>query len=676
MYHAIVFLPLVGFLVAGLFGKPLGARNAELLTSILVGVAALLSWIAFFQVGFHDGTTHVDVANWFTVGVLKVDWAFRIDTLTVVMLVVVNTVSTLVHVYSIGYMHEDPSRQRFFAYLSLFTFAMLMLVTADNLVQMFFGWEGVGLASYLLIGFWYERPTANAAAIKAFVVNRVGDFGFSLGIFTVFALTQSVSFDTIFAAAPGLAGKSFHAFGLNPNAMTLACLLLFMGAMGKSAQFLLHTWLPDAMEGPTPVSALIHAATMVTAGVFMVARLSPLFEQAPHAMTFVTIIGGTTAFFAATVGLVQNDIKKVIAYSTCSQLGYMFVALGVGGYSLAIFHLFTHAFFKALLFLGAGSVIHASHHEQDMRRMGGLRRKIPVTFWMMIIGTLALTGFPLTAGYFSKDAIIEASYASTRPGALYAFLLVLTAAGLTSFYSWRLIFLTFYGVSRSHEGPVEGHDHNAHAEPGHGNDVGAPAHDVHSQDDHAHDGEPHESPNVMLVPLYVLAAGALLAGLIFRNFFIGEGAPEFWKSALYYADSNHILTAMEHVPILVSIMPTLFMVIGFVVALYFYILAPGTADAWARGNRPLYLFLLNKWYFDELYDFLFVRPAFALGRILWKGGDGFIIDGFGPDGVAAAVVGTTSRVVKLQTGYVYHYAFAMMLGVAAFITWYLVGGVR
>ncbi|WP_131116937.1 NADH-quinone oxidoreductase subunit L [Lichenihabitans psoromatis] len=675
MYQAIVFLPLVGFLITGLFGNQLGARSSEIVTSVLVGISALLSWVAFVNVGFGDGTTHVDVANWMTVGALKVDWAFRIDTLTVVMLVVVNTVSTLVHVYSIGYMHEDPSRPRFFAYLSLFTFAMLMLVTSDNLVQMFFGWEGVGLASYLLIGFWYDRPTANAAAIKAFVVNRVGDFGFSLGIFLVFALTQSVAFDTIFAAAPGLVGKHFHAFGMDPNALTLACLLLFMGAMGKSAQFLLHTWLPDAMEGPTPVSALIHAATMVTAGVFMVARLSPLFELAPHAMTFVTVIGGTTAMFAATIGLVQNDIKKVIAYSTCSQLGYMFVALGVGGYSLAVFHLFTHAFFKALLFLGAGSVIHACHHEQDMRKMGGLWRKIPITFAMMIIGTLALTGFPFTAGYFSKDAIIEASFASTRPGAVYAFLMVLFAAGMTSFYSWRLIFLTFFGVDRSQEGPVEGNDHNTHAEPAHGT-ASAHGHEAAAHDDHSHHHEPHESPIVMLAPLFVLAFGALFAGLIFKHAFIGEGMSEFWKAALFYSDHNHIFEAMEHVPFLVSILPTIMMVVGFLVAFYAYVLSPGTAESWAKINRPLYLFFLNKWYFDELYDHLFVRPAFWLGRLFWKGGDGFVIDGFGPDGVAAAVVGTTNRVVKLQTGYLYHYAFAMMLGVAAFITWYLVGGVH
>ena len=686
MYQLIVFLPLLGSLVAGLFRRQLGARPAELVTTVLVGISAVLSWVAFFHVGFGEGATRVLVANWITVGNLQIDWALRIDTLTVVMLVVVNTVSTLVHVYSIGYMHEDPHRQRFFAYLSLFTFAMLMLVTADNLVQMFFGWEGVGLASYLLIGFWYERPTANAAAIKAFVVNRVGDFGFSLGIFMVFALTGSVAFDTIFAAAPGLAAKTFHFIGYDWNALTIACLLLFMGAMGKSAQFLLHTWLPDAMEGPTPVSALIHAATMVTAGIVMVARLSPLFDLAPAALNFVTIIGATTAFFAATVGLVQNDIKRVIAYSTCSQLGYMFVALGVGAYGAAVFHLFTHAFFKALLFLGAGSVIHAVHHEQDMRKMGGLAKKIPVTFWMMTIGTLALTGFPFTAGYYSKDAIIEAAFASERPAALYAFLSVVIAAGLTSFYSWRLVFLTFFDVPRSQGHGAEHTDHNAHDEPV-GGDQHAHAHDEsHGHavaqagshaDHHGHEHhEPHESPNVMLVPLYVLAAGALLAGLIFKRFFIGAGYEGFWKEALFTASNNHILEEMEHVPFLVSTLPTLMMLLGFGVALWMYVLAPGSAQRLAARHRALYLFLLNKWYFDELYDLIFVRPAFWFGRLFWKGGDGRIIDGLGPDGIAQAVVGATNRVVKIQTGYVYHYAFAMMLGVAAFITWYLVGGVR
>ena len=684
MYQLIVFLPLIGSLVAGLFRNHMSTKAAQMITTSLVGVSAVLSWIAFFSVGFGSGTTHVEVANWLTVGTLNIDWAFRIDTLTAVMFVVVNTVSFLVHTYSCGYMEEDPYRPRFFAYLSLFTFAMLMLVTADNLVQMFFGWEGVGLASYLLIGFWYEKPSANAAAIKAFVVNRVGDFGFSLGIFLVFVLTGSVSFDAIFAAAPGLADKTFHAFGITGHALTIACLLLFMGAMGKSAQFLLHTWLPDAMEGPTPVSALIHAATMVTAGVVMVARLSPIFEYAPHALNFVIIIGGTTAFFAATIGLVQNDIKRVIAYSTCSQLGYMFVALGVGAYGGAVFHLFTHAFFKALLFLGAGSVIHAMHHEQDMRRMGNLRKKIPITFWMMTIGTLALTGFPFTAGYYSKDAIIEAAYVSHRPAALYGFLMTVIAAGLTSFYSWRLVFLTFFdgnrgfAVAASAGVPNVAPDAAAFAP----HDAADGHHEDHSHEDHGHGGhdhhhEPHESPNVMLVPLYVLAAGALLAGLIFKHFFIGTGAEGFWKESLFYASNNHVMEDMEHqVPFGIGLLPTLMMVLGFVVALYMYVFAPGSAQSLAARNRPLYLFLLNKWYFDELYDFLFVRPAFWLGRLFWKGGDGKIIDGLGPDGIASAVVAGTNRIVKIQTGFVFHYAFAMMLGVAAFITWYLVGGIH
>src|ERR1700731_4812209 len=517
MYDLIVFLPLAGFLVAGLFGRQIGARNSELVTTIPLAICALLSWYAFFAVGVFGADNHpqiIPVANWLTSGKLHVDWALRIDTLTVVMLVVVTTVSFLVHAYSIGYMAEDPSRPRFFAYLSLFTFAMLMLVTADNLVQMVFGWEGVGLASYLLIGFWYEKPSANAAAIKAFVVNRVGDFGFALGIFLVFVLTQSVGFGQIFAAAPGLANKTIHIFGLDLDAMTITCLLLFMGAMGKSAQFLLHTWLPDAMEGPTPVSALIYAATMVTAGVFMVARLSPLFDLAPVALSVVTVVGATTAFFAATVGLVQNDIKRVIAYSTCSQLGYMFVGLGVGGYSLGIFHLFTHAFFKALLFLGAGSVITAMHHEQDMRKMGGLWKRIPFTLAMMTVGSLALMGFPYTAGYYSKDAIIEAAFASDRPGAFYGYVLTAAAAGLTAFYSWRLVFLTFFGAPRwAAAGPGSGHESAAH-------DHEAAGHEGHAF-------HPHESPLVMLIPLGVLAVGALFAGLVFSHDFIGKGASEF-----------------------------------------------------------------------------------------------------------------------------------------------------
>ncbi|MDP3409544.1 NADH-quinone oxidoreductase subunit L [Bosea sp. (in: a-proteobacteria)] len=666
MYHAIVFLPLIGFLIAGLFGRLIGARASEFVTTALLIVSALLSWVAFFNVGFGAGTTRIQVATWMASGGLQVDWAFRVDTLTVVMLVVVNTVSSLVHVYSIGYMHEDPHRPRFFAYLSLFTFAMLMLVTADNLVQMFFGWEGVGLASYLLIGFWYQKPSACAAAMKAFIVNRVGDFGFLLGIFLVFVLTGSVAFDSIFPQIAGLTERTFRFLGYDWNALTLTALLLFMGAMGKSAQFMLHTWLPDAMEGPTPVSALIHAATMVTAGVFMVARLSPIFEYAPVALTVVIVIGATTAFFAATIGLVQNDIKRVIAYSTCSQLGYMFVALGVGAYSAGVFHLFTHAFFKALLFLGAGSVIHAMHHEQDMRNMGGLRKYIPLTAAAMTIGTLALTGFPLLAGYFSKDAIIESTYAAVAHkgfAASYAYVLLVVAACMTSFYSWRLYFMTFEGK------PRWGADaHAAHGHAAHGHDDHAHAHDHH----HGHDHKPHESPLVMLIPLAVLSLGAIAAGFAFKGVFIGDGYDAFWKASLFTAKDNHILHEMHEVPKWVIWSPFVAMLIGFVLALYMYVLRPDVPGRLAAANPALYKFLLNKWYFDELYDFLFVKPSMWIGKFLWKKGDGFVIDGMGPDGVSARVVDVTDRVVRLQTGYVYHYAFAMLIGVAGFVTWYLV----
>lgn len=671
MYHAIVFLPLIGFLIAGLFGRLIGARGSEIVTTSLLFVSAALSWVAFAQVGFGHGTTRVQIASWIASGELQVDWAFRIDTLTAVMLVVVNTVSSLVHLYSIGYMHEDPHRPRFFAYLSLFTFAMLMLVTSDNLVQMFFGWEGVGLASYLLIGFWYQKPSANAAAMKAFIVNRVGDFGFSLGIFLVFVLFGSVAFDGIFPRAGELVSQSFHFLGHDWNALTLTCLLLFMGAMGKSAQFLLHTWLPDAMEGPTPVSALIHAATMVTAGVFMVARLSPIFEYAPVALTVVVVIGATTAFFAATVGLVQNDIKRVIAYSTCSQLGYMFVALGVGNYGAGIFHLFTHAFFKALLFLGAGSVIHAMHHEQDMRHMGGLRKHIPLTAIAMTIGTLALTGFPGFAGYFSKDAIIESAYASVAHGGFassYAFVLLVVAACMTSFYSWRLYFMTFEGAPRW----GHGHGHDDHAHAAHGHDDHAHAAHGHDDHDHGHGHTPHESPWVMLIPLAVLSLGAVVAGYAFKEYFIGHDFEHFWKSALFMGKENHILHTMHEVPGWVVWSPFVAMVIGFLLAYWMYVSRPDIPGRLAAANPALYQFLLNKWYFDEIYDFLFVRPAKWLGRFLWKKGDGFVIDGFGPDGVSARVVDVTNRVVRLQTGYLYHYAFAMLIGVAGLVTWYLV----
>jgi len=666
IYGLIVFLPLIGFLYAALIGRSQDPRRSEIVTTAFLGVCAFFSWIAFFGFAWSSSTEPVivEVANWMTAGKLAVHWSLRVDALTTVMFVVVNTVSFLVHLYSIGYMHEDDSRPRFFAYLSLFTFAMLMLVTADNLVQMFFGWEGVGLASYLLIGFWYKKPSANKAAMKAFVVNRVGDFGFALGIFLTFQLTGSVSLDAIRAAAPSLLGQNVHAFGLTVDALTLTCLLLFMGAMGKSAQFMLHTWLPDAMEGPTPVSALIHAATMVTAGVFMVARLSFLFDLAPVADNFVLIVGATTALFAATVGLVQYDIKRVIAYSTCSQLGYMFVAEGVGAYGAGIFHLFTHAFFKALLFLGAGSVIHAMHHEQDMRRMGGLKDDIPFTFWMMTLGTLALTGvgLPFTslgfAGYVSKDAIIEAAYASHRPAAAYAFFCVVIAAALTSFYSWRLAFMTFFGKRGEWSRWLPHDDH--HGDHGHGHD----------------DGPAHESPAVMLIPLAVLAFGAVFAGVFYRHWFIGSGFEGFWKESLFLAKDNTILEDMERVPWLVSLLPFLMMAGGFYVAYRMYIVDKTAPDRVAAANPLLYRFFYNKWYFDELYDFIFVRPAFWIGRLFWKGGDGRIIDGIGPDGVAARVFDVSRNVVKLQTGYVYHYAFAMLIGVSAIATWYLFAGVR
>jgi NADH-quinone oxidoreductase subunit L len=676
MYHAIVFLPLVGFLIAGLFGRVLGPRPSEIITTALLFVAAALSWVAFFSVAFGSGATRIQIAQWFASGDMVVDWAFRIDTLTVVMLVVVNTVSALVHLYSIGYMHEDPHRPRFFAYLSLFTFAMLMLVTADNLVQMFFGWEGVGLASYLLIGFWYQKESANAAAMKAFIVNRVGDFGFALGIFLVFVLFGSVAFDQIFPRAGELANQRFLFVGFEWNALTLACLLLFMGAMGKSAQFLLHTWLPDAMEGPTPVSALIHAATMVTAGVFMVARLSPLFEYAPAAQSAVIVVGGITAFFAATVGLVQNDIKRVVAYSTCSQLGYMFVGLGVGAYGAGVFHLFTHAFFKALLFLGAGSVIHAMHHEQDIRHMGGLRRYVPFTAAVMAVGTLALTGFPFTAGYYSKDAIIEAAFASHRPGAAFAFLATVVAAFMTSFYSWRLFLMTFeqqprwahggHHVSGDHEG-VEHDERSRDVEPA-----------SHADHEHGHHGDhrPHESPLVMLIPLGVLAAGALLAGLLFHDAFIGEHAGDFWKGSLFFGPDNKIMEEIHHVPALIPWLPTIMMALGFGLAWYMYVVNQTAPRDLAAQHPMLYRFLLNKWYFDELYDAIFVRPAMRLGRFLWRTGDGRIIDGLGPDGVSARVLDVTRGVVRVQTGYLYHYAFAMLIGVAALVTFYLATGAR
>ena len=641
MYQAIVFFPLIGALIAGLFGRVIGDRQAEYVTTGLLILSAMMSCVAFVEIGLNGGSTKVLVLDWMQSGSLSIDWTLRIDTLTAVMLVVVTGVSSLVHVYSIGYMSHDPNRARFFAYLSLFTFMMLMLVTADNFLQLFFGWEGVGLASYLLIGFWFKKPSANAAAIKAFVVNRVGDFGLILGMSAIYFSVGSLQFDEVFAAAGALAEGEFDFLGMTLPTLTTICLLLFMGAMGKSAQFLLHTWLPDAMEGPTPVSALIHAATMVTAGVFLVARCSPLFELSTVALNVVVVVGAITAFFAATVGLVQNDIKRVIAYSTCSQLGYMFVALGIGAYQAAMFHLFTHAFFKALLFLGAGSVIHAMGDEQDMRKMGGLRQLIPATFFMMLIGTIALTGFPLTAGYYSKDAIIEAAFAANAAPHMFAFVLLIIAAFFTSFYSWRLMFLTFFGAPRCSNETL------SHV---------------------------HESPPVMLVPLIVLTFGALFAGAAFAGLFIGKEQAMFWNGTIYTGVENTILVDLKKVPQWVIFSPLVMMISGFVLAWVMYIRYPKWPGEIAEQHDLIYKFLLNKWYFDEIYHFIFVRPAKWLARVFWKGGDGYIIDGFGPDGIAANVMRVTRRMVALQTGYVYHYAFVMLLGIAGFVSWLMLVG--
>jgi NADH-quinone oxidoreductase subunit L len=631
-YEAIiVFLPLAGAAIAGLLGRFLGEQGAEITATLALVIAAVLSCFAFYDVAILGNAKTIALANFLSSGDLVVDWKLRIDTLTAVMLVVVTGVSSLVHIYSIGYMAEDEGRPRFFAYLSLFTFAMLMLVTSDNFVQLFFGWEGVGLASYLLIGFWFKKPSANAAAMKAFIVNRVGDFGFALGIFGVFFLFGTLDFEPVFDAAAGKASYVFTFAGQEVNALTTICLLLFVGACGKSAQFLLHTWLPDAMEGPTPVSALIHAATMVTAGVFLVCRCSPMFEHAPFALAVVTVVGAITAFFAATVGLFQNDIKRVIAYSTCSQLGYMFFAAGVSAYEASMFHLFTHAFFKALLFLGAGSVIHAMHHEQDMRQMGGIAKKVPITWALMLIGTLALTGFPMLSGYFSKDAILESAFAAHSGVGQFAFILGVTAAAMTSFYSWRLMFMTFHGPQRGDPHTIE---------------------------------EAHESPWVMLGPLFLLAAGALAAGYVFHEYFLGHHRADFWRGAIYVGEAHkHLLDEIHHVPAWVKYAPLAAMILGFGFAVYFYLVNPALPAQMAARQGPLYQFLFNKWYFDELYDFVFVRPAKWLGRLLWKRGDGWLIDGFGPDGVAARVLDTTAQAVRLQSGYVYWYAFFMLIGV-------------
>jgi NADH-quinone oxidoreductase subunit L len=707
METIILFAPLVGALICGFTWRIIGEKPAQWVATGLLFLAAFLSWIVFL--GFDDVTKDITILRWIESGSLATDWAIRLDRLTATMLIVITTVSALVHLYSFGYMaHDDnfkdgtPYRARFFAYLSFFTFTMLSLVTADNLVQMFFGWEGVGVASYLLIGFYYRKPSANAAAIKAFVVNRVGDFGFALGIFGLFFLTDSVKFADIFPQVPEIAQTQIQFLWTDWNAANLIGVLLFIGAMGKSAQLFLHTWLPDAMEGPTPVSALIHAATMVTAGVFLVCRMSPLYEFAPEAKQMIVFVGASTAFFAATVGLVQTDIKRVIAYSTCSQLGYMFVAAGVGVYSVAMFHLLTHAFFKAMLFLGAGSVIHGMHHEQDMRNYGGLRKKLPYTFWAMMIGTLAITGvgIPLThlgfAGFLSKDAVIESAWAG---GTAYSFWMLVIAAMFTSFYSWRLMFMTFFGKARG--------DHHTH--------------------DHA-----HESPMVMLVPLGVLSLGAIFGGMVWYNSFFGdhdkveqffgmttvevhategedhaaatgdhsEAAAEgdhavateaatdgeadhgdmaantytLGQGAIYMADDNHVIDDAHHAPVWVKMSPFIAMMIGLVAAYTFYVRRPDLPGKLAKNQSHLYQFLLNKWYFDELYGFLFVRPAMAIGRFLWKRGDEGTIDG-GINGLALGIVPLLTRTAsRMQSGYLFTYAFAMVAGIAALLTWVTLTG--
>ncbi|MCC6304035.1 MAG: NADH-quinone oxidoreductase subunit L [Rhodobacteraceae bacterium] len=694
METVILLAPLAGALVCGLFWRLIGEEAGMVLATAILFLCALLAWIVFLG---HDGETQrIVLMRYVDSGSLATDWAIRLDRLTAIMLVVVTTVSALVHLYSFGYMAHDDNwregehyRARFFAYLSFFTFAMLALVTSDNLVQMFFGWEGVGVASYLLIGFYWRKSSANAAAIKAFIVNRVGDFGFGLGIYALFFLTDSVNFDVIFAAAPRLAGTELTFLWTGWNAAEIVTFLLFVGAMGKSAQLFLHTWLPDAMEGPTPVSALIHAATMVTAGVFLVCRMSPVIEFAPDAAGLITWVGAATAFFAATVGLVQNDIKRVVAYSTCSQLGYMFVAAGVGVYSVAMFHLFTHAFFKAMLFLGAGSVIRGMHHEQDMRRYGGLRHKLPWTFAAMLTGTLAITGLgiPLThyglAGFVSKDAIIESAFAA---GPLPVFWLLVAGAAMTSFYSWRLMFLTFWGRPRG--------DHHTH--------------------DHA-----RESPQSILIPLGVLAVGSILAGMVWYGPFFGDearvrawfgipeaaaaapaeaaaaapapaaghgaapaagghgagaaAAPPPGAGAIYIGAGTHVLHDVHGVPAWVRAAPFLAMLLGLGLAFQFYIRRPDWPAALARSQRPLYLFLLNKWYFDEIYEAVLVRPAKALGRFLWKRGDGTVIDGT-INGIAMGIIPFVTRLAgRAQSGYVFHYAFAMVLGIAILVTWMTLG---
>ena len=635
----IVFLPLLGSLVVGFFGKRLNLMLSHSLSCLMIIIPFFLS-LYFLKLTL-SGSYYIVVPlfEWLSSGDLITEWSLRLDLLTSVMLVVVTSVSSLVHIYSIGYMSHDPHQTRFFAYLSFFTFAMLILVTSNNFLQLFFGWEGVGLASYLLIGFWHKKDSANSAAMKAFVVNRVGDFGFLIGLAILFFYTSSLDFDTIFSMNEQLSSNTFSIFNMDFNVLNTACFFLFMGAMGKSAQLFLHTWLPDAMEGPTPVSALIHAATMVTAGIFLVARCSPLFEMSPSILSFITYIGASTAFFAATVALVQNDIKRIVAYSTCSQLGYMFVALGSGAYQIAIFHLFTHAFFKALLFLGSGSVIHAVSDEQDIRKMGGLYKLIPFTWVVMLIGTLGLTGAPLLSGYYSKDGIIEAAFVSQTEGHFYAFYLLVFSALLTSFYSWRLIFLTFNGKS------------NISTE-------------IFSKI--------HESPKVMLFPLMILSILTIFSGIYFVDYFMSHDYQFLWQTAIYLSESNHVIESIHYVPKWVKYSPLVMMFLGLIAAIIFYLIYPNIPKFLSIKFNPLYKFLLNKWYFDELYELIFVRNISRIGNFLSNFGDKRVIDGLGPDGISLRVMDIAKQVSRIQTGYIYHYAFAMLIGLMLFITYFFV----
>ena len=632
----ILFLPLIASIISGFFGKYIGDRSSEIITSALVSISALLSIHVLYEVIVNQYVTNIVIATWINSGSLDVNWSMLIDPLSAVMLVVVTSVSSLVHIYSIGYMSHDPHKPRFMAYLSLFTFAMLMLVTSDNFIQLFFGWEGVGLCSYFLIGFWFKKESANAAAIKAFVVNRVGDFGFALGIFLIFYLFGTVNYSEVFQQIPTVVDKNLMFLGFEVKAIDLVCLLLFIGAMGKSAQILLHTWLPDAMEGPTPVSALIHAATMVTAGVFLVVRCSPIYEYSPLILNLITIVGMTTAFFAATVALVQTDIKKIIAYSTCSQLGYMFFAAGVGAYNVAMFHLFTHAFFKALLFLGSGSVIHAFKDEQDINNMGGVWKKLPYTYVLMIIGTLALTGFPFLSGFYSKDAIIEFAYLKGNTTGYYAAGIGIFTAFLTSIYSWRLIFKTFHGEYNNKKVSIN---------------------------------EIHESPLVMLIPLVLLSIGAIFAGFLFKDLFIGHaGENYFWAESIKFLKPLSI----EHPPTWFLLLTPCLVLLSIPIAYYLFVKNKELPNEIARMNKPLYKFLLNKWYFDELYQIIFIQPSKKLGLFLWKFCDEKIIDGFGPDGFSSFIKKCSIKANKFQSGFIYQYAFVMLLGFSALLTFLIV----